>query len=82
VEFKLLRAEPVPVWAAAIDVETYRHHPPVTERALRESFGLLGRYTDFRGIGLGRLPTILATGIDVEPTTAPIFVSGFDKAWE
>ena len=81
-EFKLLRTEPVPVWAAAVDVETYRHHPPVTECALRESFDVLERCTDFRGIGLGRLPTILATGIDVEPTTAPIFVSDFDKAWE
>ena len=79
---KLLRTEPVPVWAAAVDVETYRHHPPVTECALRESFDVLERCTDFRGIGLGRLPTILATGIDVEPTTAPIFVSDFDKAWE
>jgi hypothetical protein len=25
---------------------------------------------------------ILTTGVDVEPTTAPIFVSDFDKAWE
>lgn len=28
------------------------------------------------------MPTILATGIDVESTTAPIFVSDFNKAWE
>jgi hypothetical protein len=82
VEFNLIATEPVPVWAAAIDVETYWYHPPVTERALRESFGPLKRCTDFRGVSLSRLPTILAAGIDVEPTTAPFFVSDFNKAWE
>jgi hypothetical protein len=82
VEFKLLTDRPVPVWIAAIDAKTHQHHPPITERALRKSFDVLSWDTEFRGVGLDRLPTILATGVDVEPTTAPIFVSEFDKAWE
>lgn len=50
-------------------------------RAL-DSFEVLNGCMDFRGVSYDRLPTILAAGIDVEPTTAPIFVSDFDKAWE
>jgi hypothetical protein len=82
VDFTLLAAEPVPVWTAAVDVELCRHRPPVTERELRESFKVLKGCTDFRGVSYDRLSTILGTGIDVEPTNAPIFVSDFDKAWE
>ncbi len=70
------------MWAAAVNAKTHQHHPPITERALRKSFDVLSWDTEFRGVGLDRLPTILATGVDVEPTTAPIFVSDFDKAWE
>ena len=82
VEFKLLAAQPVQVWAAEVDAKTYRYDPPITERALRESFEVLSLHAEFRGVGFDRLPTILATGVDVEPATAPIFVSGFNKAWE
>ena len=82
VEFTLLAAQPVPVWTAAVDAKTHRYHPPITEDDLCESFDVLSWDTDFRGVGLDRLQTILATGVDVEPTTAPIFVSDFDKAWE
>ena len=82
VEFKLLADRPVSVWTAAVDAKAHQVHPPVTERSLRESFDVLSWDTEFRGVGLGRLPAILAAGVDVEPTTAPIFVSDFDKAWE
>jgi hypothetical protein len=83
VEFKLRRAEPVPVWEVAIDVETYRHRPPVTGIELWKSFDALqGCWPAFRGVSCDRLPTVLATGIDVGPSTAPIFVSDFEKAWE
>ena len=82
VEFTLRADQPVPVWTAAVDAKTHQHHPPITQRALRESFDVLSWDTEFRSVGLDRLPTILATGVDVEPTTAPIFVSDFDKAWE
>lgn len=82
VEFKLLATQPVPVWTAAVDAREHGYHPPITERALRDSFDVLSWDTEFRGVGLDRLQTILATGVDVEPTTAPIFVSDFDKAWE
>ena len=81
-DFTLRAAQPVPVWTAAVDAKTHQHHPPITEDELRESFDALSWDTEFRGVGLDRLPTILAAGVDVEPTTAPIFVSEFDKAWE
>lgn len=81
-EFSLLAAQPAPVWATPVDAKTYGHKPPITERALRESFDVLSPHVEFRGVGFDRLPTIRATGVDVEPTTAPIFVSDFNKAWE
>ena len=82
VQFTLRATQPVPVWTAAVDAKTHQHHPPITQRALRKSFDMLNWHTEFRGVGFDRLPTILATGVDVEPATAPIFVSDFDKAWE
>lgn len=82
VEFKLLTAEPVPVWAAAVDVKTYEHRSPLRNIDLRKSFDVLRRYVEYRGVKWDRLQAILATGVDVEPTTHPIFVSDFDKAWE
>ena len=65
-----------------VEAKAHRHHPPITERALCESFDVLSRDTEFRGVALDRLPAILANGVDVEPVTAPIFVSEFSKAWE
>ena len=82
VQFTLRATQPVPVWTAAVDAKTHQHHAPITQRALRKSFDMLSWHTEFRGVGLDRLPAILATGVDVEPATAPIFVSDFDKAWE
>ena len=35
-----------------------------------------------RGVGAQRLPVILATGCDVEPSDAPLFVSSLEKALE
>jgi hypothetical protein len=82
VEFKQLTAEPVPVWVTAVDAKTYRRKPPITHCNLILSFEVLRRYVEFRAVGLDRLPAILTTGVDVEPTTAPIFVAEFDKACE
>jgi hypothetical protein len=79
-EFKPLVDQPVPVWVATVGEKT--HRPPITELTLRKSFNMLSKYVEFRGVEVGRLPTILATGVDVEPTTAPIFVSDLNKAWE
>lgn len=85
VEFTLLPGHRVPVWVTKVDAKTYKYDPydpPFTGRALCKSLNVPHRYVEFRGVELGRLPVILATGMDVEPTTAPIFVSDFDKAWE
>jgi len=83
VEFKLRGTEPVPVWEATVDAGTFRHRAPVTEIELWQSFDVLrGGWPAFRDVSCDRLPAILATGIDVGPTTAPIFVSDFDKAGE
>jgi hypothetical protein len=84
VEFKRLIAEQVPVWVASVDAEKHEYHPPLSERDLRESFDVLKGYlVEYRGVSLERLPIILATGVDVEPPTHPIFVcDDLDKAWE
>lgn len=85
VEFTLLPGYRVPVWVAKVDAKTYKYDPydpPLTERALYNSLNVPRRYVEFRGVELGRLPVILATGVDVEPATAPIFASDFHKAWE
>lgn len=36
----------------------------------------------FRGVPVTRLGAVLTTGVDVDPTDAPIYCSDFDKAWE
>jgi hypothetical protein len=83
VEFQQLFAQPVPVWAAKMDTKTNRYNKaPLGHAELRKTFDVLHRSVKFRGVELDRLPTVLAAGVDVEPTTAPIFVSDFEKAWE
>lgn len=82
VEFTLWPGLQVPVWIAAVDAKTYQHRSPIGDVDLMRSFDVLQRYVEYRGVGLDRLRTILTTGVDVEPTTAPIFVAEFKKAWE
>jgi hypothetical protein len=36
----------------------------------------------FRGVPFERFGRVIATGIDIEPTTAHVYVDGFDKALE
>jgi hypothetical protein len=36
----------------------------------------------FRGVSASRLPVVLRSGIDVEPTDSAIYAHYFDKAWE
>jgi hypothetical protein len=36
----------------------------------------------FRGVAIDRLPVVLKTGVDVEPTDTVLFADFFDKAWE
>jgi hypothetical protein len=82
VEFTLWPGLQVPVWIAAVDAKTYQHRSPIGDVDLMLSFDVLQRYVEYRGVGLDRLQTILTTGVDVEPTTATIFVAEFEKAWE
>jgi len=61
--FELIATEPIPIGTAAIDVDTLRRHPPVTECALLESADVLKRCTGLSRRQPRPLPTILATGI-------------------
>jgi hypothetical protein len=81
VQFTQVTDTPVPVWVTVIDAKKYNLHPPVTAFHLLLS-GLIEQMRAFRAVSIDRLPVILRTGIDVEPTTAPIYVAGFEKAWE
>lgn len=79
-EFKQLRAGAPSIYFCEGDFD--KHHSPVSERVLREHFLARGRGYEYRGVSIDRLPRILATGIDVEPTNGPIWVGSFEKAWE
>jgi hypothetical protein len=74
--------DPVTVWAIKVDANAFEYCPPLDEIDLCGSVDILGGDVEFRGVSWDRLPTILAAGVDVEPTTDPIFVSDFAKAWE
>ena len=43
---------------------------------------LVNLLTSCRGVGIERLPTILANGCDVEPSNSPLYVSSLEKAPE
>jgi hypothetical protein len=79
VEIRILLAEPTPVYLV--------RHPPTPRSAPLDLTDLLRldrelSRCEFRGVGADRLSTVLSTGIDVEPSTAPIYAGDFDKAWE
>jgi hypothetical protein len=82
--YELLIEAPVPVWVVT-DCDT---RPPMTagtDEALYvtgEPSAPTDRYPLFRGVSLDRFLTVFTTGVDVEPTDAPIYCSDFDKAWE
>lgn len=82
VQFTRLTDRPAPVWVTTVDTEKHNFRPPVEDIALLKSLGLLERWPIFRCVSYDRLPGILTVGIDVEPTTAPIFVGDFEKSWE
>lgn len=83
-QYELLIEAPVPVWV----VTDCDDRPPVnagTDEALYLTAGsgaAIDRYPLFRGVSLDRFLTVYTTGVDVEPTDAPIYCSDFDKAWE
>jgi hypothetical protein len=83
-QYELLIEAPVPVWV----VTDCDDRPPMTagtDEALyrtEESSAAADRYPLFRGVSLDRFLPVFTTGVDVEPTDAPIYCSDFDKAWE
>jgi hypothetical protein len=83
VDFEPVAGQRAPVWTAVVDEKRHRNSPPIKQFELQIEFqAALNPHAEFRGVGLDRLPTILAKGVDVEPTTAPIYVSNLEKAWE
>jgi hypothetical protein len=83
-QYDLVIEAPVPVWVVTdcdsrppIDAGTDESfYPNLDDDALDDHDPL------FRGVALDRLLTVFTTGVDVEPTDAPIYCSDFDKAWE
>lgn len=71
---------PVPVWVLNVS-DPHPHRPPLDERQLVDLDARLPLCA-FRGVSIERLATVLRTGVDVDPTDAPIYVSDLDKAWE
>jgi hypothetical protein len=71
----------VPIWLGVLPpVERFAHvsaPSPEPAQITQESI-----QCEFRGFGIDPLQTVLATGIDVTPTDAPIYKSDFQKAWE
>lgn len=53
--------------------------------AIKDAFGQTHRWnllSSCRGVSSERLPVILSTGCDVEPSNAPLFVASIEKALE
>lgn len=80
VEFKYLDRNPVPVILGICPTADGRSSQASPAQPLDVDVDLGACL--FRAVNADRVPAILLTGIDVEPTDAPIFASGLDKAWE
>lgn len=83
IEPKLITKQPVAVWLLTIHSQSGTHTPPFdwTNLIFKIDRALLS--CSFRGTNFARLPVVLQSGIDVEPTDAHFFVvNSFDKAWE
>lgn len=72
---------PVPIWLVVGS-----DRPRSTDGPVSEVFGNLVKaeetFPTYRGVGISQLGRILQTGVDVEPTDAPIYAGDIDKAWE
>lgn len=76
-----LRSDPFPVWLTSNSETPSSRHPVVRElelSLLRERV-----IVKYRGVSLEGMWQVLTTGVDVEPTDAPIFCSDdIHKAFE
>lgn len=79
---RLLRDDPWPLWLATLPEVSSINRTPFEWAPFLSQLApnLLG--CAFRSVNLSRLPTVLANGIDVEPTDSVIYADCFDKAWE
>jgi hypothetical protein len=77
-----IAGHPVPVWSFVFPegCERRKLAAPITE-TLDQSF-LMNLIMGCRGVEAHRLPVILATGCDVEPSDSPLFASSLEKALE
>lgn len=81
--FEELPGLSVPAWRVRLNDDHAGHEVPFDSMALMPLFGWEGAVSEgFRGVELGRLRTVLRTGIDVEPPASPIYVGDFEKSWE
>jgi hypothetical protein len=87
----IIRYEPRPIFFVQLAEQISAELPAIEYLGLfEEAAGLEGAPVSFsdllsceyRATSWDRLGTVLCTGIDVEPTNAPIYVDGFDKALE
>ena len=77
--FTAAMMKPFPLWVAL--VERDREIDSINEVEVEMALGLVG--SAFRSVSVDRLPAVLARGVDVEPTHAPMYVSHFlSKALE
>lgn len=72
---------PVPTWNVEVNPDDPHATPSLMDLPVR---GLLKthRGLTFRGVGIDRLSTILATGLDVHPTDSVIYCDAIQKAIE
>lgn len=79
--FTQLLNRPVPLWLGRLPEGHSEQRAPVDAGRLMELDRDFAR-CEFRAVSVDRVATVLATGIDVEPSDAVIYANDFDKAWE
>ena len=84
---QLVATAPVPIWIVVLPDDIQASDTVDNLRALTRSLfrqaGLHALRPFFRSVGVDRLPNVLATGIDVEPTSAVFYVDRSPgKAWK
>jgi hypothetical protein len=70
------------MWLIQVPAEGFDHRPPpdCDDFFIKLDPSLI--VGQFRGVNISRLPTILRSGIDVEPPDSVFYADSFEKAWE
>jgi hypothetical protein len=74
VTYTLQSEKPVPIWIVDRNHKPSSNDPPV--KALQKRLAGQGDWPTFRGVSIDRLSAVMTTGVDVEPTHAPIYGVG------